>query len=472
MRITEVDQKVTQIQLDTLEKALDKVFSRVGIDVEFTRHFLDRVNDERNVRQITLSELGQLFKKEFIKYGKPIAQLGPDAEAVMKDMSSDINIPFALDWNRDSGMLELVAKTVMRKKNFSTPNKEFPVESRLDENPIIAAVAKILAKKGMKVARNTIRQAMQHLPTGSGPDVLVDLITKGAAVGTGIGAMGRTDESIIMESGSAPGVGPIHRDEIEATLSPLSKELGVDLVKQALGSVGKKQFSGDIDVAIKLETPEDEKAFTEKLQSHPLILYYAKTSVYITKIKIQNYDPNREAFDPRTKESLGIPQGRTGFVQLDFMPGDPDWLKTYYHSPHEEDSNYKGVYRNIMLASIAANFDREDNPERLPDGRPIESKRYMWSSNGLSRISRTPKPKANGEGYTKANINKIIAGPWYSGDEIAQQLNLGSSKDLNSFETLLTAIKNNYSEDLVKRIIDDFSNNNQIKQMGLPNEIK
>ena len=123
MRITEVDQKVTQIQLDTLEKALDKVFSRVGIDVEFTRHFLDRVNDERNVRQITLSELGQLFKKEFIKYGKPIAQLGPDAEAVMKDMSSDINIPFALDWNRDSGMLELVAKTVMRKKNFSTPNK-------------------------------------------------------------------------------------------------------------------------------------------------------------------------------------------------------------------------------------------------------------------------------------------------------------------------------------------------------------
>jgi hypothetical protein len=133
MRITEVDQAVTQPQLDALEKVLDRVFAQLGIDVEFTRHFLDRINDERNIRQITLSELGQLFKKEFMKWGKPIARLGPDAEAVMKDLSSDINIPFALNWNKGSGMLELVAKTIMRKKNFRTPNQEFPVESVIEE---------------------------------------------------------------------------------------------------------------------------------------------------------------------------------------------------------------------------------------------------------------------------------------------------------------------------------------------------
>lgn len=132
MRITEVDAPVTQPQLDALEKVLDRVFAQLGIDVEFTRHFLDRVNDERNIKQITLSELGQLFKKEFMKWGKPIARLGPDAEAVMKDLSSDINIPFALNWNKGSGMLELVAKTVMRKKNFRTPNQEFPVESVME----------------------------------------------------------------------------------------------------------------------------------------------------------------------------------------------------------------------------------------------------------------------------------------------------------------------------------------------------
>ena len=129
MKINELDKNagVTQQQLDALENVLDRVFGNVGIDVEFTRHFLDRVNDVRNVKPISIKELGMLFKKEFVKYGKPIAQLGPDAEAVMKDLSSDINIPFALNWNGEE--LELVAKTVMRKKNFKSSNKEFAVES-------------------------------------------------------------------------------------------------------------------------------------------------------------------------------------------------------------------------------------------------------------------------------------------------------------------------------------------------------
>tara|TARA_Y100000389_G_C17423488_1_gene498141 strand:- start:402 stop:1169 length:768 start_codon:yes stop_codon:yes gene_type:complete len=124
--------EITQVQLNALENALDKIFGKVGIDVEFTRHFIDRVNDERNVRQITLRELGQLFAKTYQKYGKPIAQLGPDAEAVLKDMASDINVPFALEWNSRTQMLELIAKTVMRKKNFHTPDKEFAVEARKD----------------------------------------------------------------------------------------------------------------------------------------------------------------------------------------------------------------------------------------------------------------------------------------------------------------------------------------------------
>ena len=118
---------VTQPQLNALEKAVDNVFRRIGIDVEFTRHFLDRANDERNGKPITIRELGRLFAKEYKRWGKPIAQMGPDTEAVMKDLESDINIPFALRWNGKE--LELIAKTVMRKKNFSTSNKQFPVEN-------------------------------------------------------------------------------------------------------------------------------------------------------------------------------------------------------------------------------------------------------------------------------------------------------------------------------------------------------
>ncbi len=123
------NREVTANDLKKLEYYVDKIFSNVGIDVEFTRHFLDRVNDQRNVKQITLPELAVLFRDQYRRWGKKIAQLGPDAEAVMKDMRSDINIPFVLKWNRQNQELELVAKTVMRKPNFRTSNPEFSVET-------------------------------------------------------------------------------------------------------------------------------------------------------------------------------------------------------------------------------------------------------------------------------------------------------------------------------------------------------
>lgn len=160
-----MDQPVTQIQLDALEKALDKVFAQVGIDVEFTRHFLDRVNDERNVRQITIQELAILFKKEFQKYAKPIAQLGPDAQAVLKDLSSDINVPFALVWDSANQELDLIAKTVMRKKDFKTPNKEFAVEQtsifhELSESRMWRQMKQLTGLKMSKVAELMFEQLL------------------------------------------------------------------------------------------------------------------------------------------------------------------------------------------------------------------------------------------------------------------------------------------------------------------------
>ena len=129
VNITDIDSKVTKSSLDALEAHIDNVFNKLGIDVGFTNHFLDRVNDERNGKQITIRELGRLFAKEYKRWGKPIAQMGPDKEAIMKDLESDINIPFVLKWNRKTNQLDLVAKTVMRKKNFKSPDREFPVES-------------------------------------------------------------------------------------------------------------------------------------------------------------------------------------------------------------------------------------------------------------------------------------------------------------------------------------------------------
>ena len=128
MKLNEIDKQLTTDDLEALETFADRIFAKVGIDVEFTRHFLDRVNDERNGKQITASELTRLFKQEYKKWGKPIAKMGPDAEAVMKDLQTDINMPFVLSWDKENEELDLIAKTVMRKPDFKTSNREFTVE--------------------------------------------------------------------------------------------------------------------------------------------------------------------------------------------------------------------------------------------------------------------------------------------------------------------------------------------------------
>ncbi len=114
------EQEITKKDLDGVEKYADRLYKSLGIDVEFTRHFLDRVNDARNKKQITVAELIRLFKQSYKKYGKKIAKLGPDAEAVINDMQTDVNMPFVLKW--DGKELDLIAKTVMRKKDFKTPD--------------------------------------------------------------------------------------------------------------------------------------------------------------------------------------------------------------------------------------------------------------------------------------------------------------------------------------------------------------
>jgi len=147
------EKEIKKSDLDQVEKYADRLFASLGIDVEFTRHFLDRVNDKRNVKQITPAELTRLFKQSFKKHGKKIAQLGPDAEAVINDMKTDINMPFVL--NLKGGELELVAKTVMRKKDFKTSGPKMSFENFINEKRAKQAVAggkvqKLVTAHGLK----------------------------------------------------------------------------------------------------------------------------------------------------------------------------------------------------------------------------------------------------------------------------------------------------------------------------------
>jgi len=116
-----LQEKVTQKQISDLEKFADRILKKFDIDVSFTKHFVDRVNDSRNDPDITIAELQKLFKKIEKHKGKRIKELVGD-EAVLKDLQSELNLPVAIKMKKD-GEIEIINKTIMRKKNFATSSK-------------------------------------------------------------------------------------------------------------------------------------------------------------------------------------------------------------------------------------------------------------------------------------------------------------------------------------------------------------
>jgi len=150
-----IKEEITKPQLDSIEKYADGLFNKLGIDIEFTRHFLDRVNDERNVKPISVPELVGMFKRLHRKHGKPLSKVDDDFNAVVKDFNSNINIPFAINVTDDD--IEMYAKTVMRKKDFktSTPvialneNASYTKDINLIEK--LAQLTQHMLDKGMNI---------------------------------------------------------------------------------------------------------------------------------------------------------------------------------------------------------------------------------------------------------------------------------------------------------------------------------
>lgn len=118
----EKNEKITFSDLKKLEDYLDEVFGTIGIDITFSSHFSERMNDPRNVEQITINEIKNIFKEVFKNYRDVISSKKDEFEAVIKSVSTKINLPFVLVYDYNNNELELVAKTVMRKKDFKTSN--------------------------------------------------------------------------------------------------------------------------------------------------------------------------------------------------------------------------------------------------------------------------------------------------------------------------------------------------------------
>lgn len=109
-------------QIKEFEKFVDRMFEKFGIDFNFTKHFADRMSDERNDPCITMKELAMFITKIYKNQGKSLKGVS-GAEAVVKDLQTDLNIPVAVSYDSKNDEFDVVMKTIMRKKNFKTPNK-------------------------------------------------------------------------------------------------------------------------------------------------------------------------------------------------------------------------------------------------------------------------------------------------------------------------------------------------------------
>lgn len=116
------EETITADQMRRFEAKVDEIFKKFKIDFDFTKHFGERMNDERNKPLISLKDLSDTIKKIYAKHGNPLkGQVG--AEAVVRDVQNDLNIPVAVKYDERNDEIDVVAKTIMRKRNFATPNE-------------------------------------------------------------------------------------------------------------------------------------------------------------------------------------------------------------------------------------------------------------------------------------------------------------------------------------------------------------
>ena len=100
-------------EVNTLELQLDNMFRSLGLDVEFSRHFVQRIlgrDSDISIDDVThaFSELKKKYKKRLLS-----AKKKPGYEAVLKDFSKDLNVVFGIKGD------ELTNITIMKKD----PNK-------------------------------------------------------------------------------------------------------------------------------------------------------------------------------------------------------------------------------------------------------------------------------------------------------------------------------------------------------------
>jgi len=114
---------ITRQELAQIENTIDAFFKKYGININFqgsSTHFIDRLNDPRNESPIYMDELIDLFRDLSDEYGDQIAQQLQQNKpgAIESDYQFDvpIHMPFLLQFNHRTKMIDLIPKTIKKQK--------------------------------------------------------------------------------------------------------------------------------------------------------------------------------------------------------------------------------------------------------------------------------------------------------------------------------------------------------------------
>ncbi len=254
-------------------------------------------------------------------------------------------------------------------------------------------------------------------------------------------------KEFIKEGGGAVGdVDRINQENVEATLKAIStkiikplkitnKDIGV------LGSTGKRKpggSSGDIDIAIDANKVLRANAIQIADELFDFIAGKAKK---VSNTVVSNKGTGVISLQFPISNTDGKQKNKK--VQLDLMIVDNlDLAKFNFWSPHEEQSKWKGIYRNIILSSMASVMDFEvlekgydENDVEVPT---LFKRNFIDLKRGLmrglqTRIGKSGKLFAKGRKQTletkvlenqPEGIIKAILGPAFT------------VRDAESFESL------------------------------------
>ena len=239
----------------------------------------------------------------------------------------------------------------------------------------------------------------------------------------------------------------IHNYDITDTLSYVSEITGISkdkLMKNTLGSAYKSDSSGDIDIAI-----DDSEMGYEELRD------YLKTSydwVHPSEgFKILNL---LVPIQGKHSKKILSDEDFNGYVQVDLMFGNPQWMKFSYFSPGKK-SKYKGIYRTGLIRVVT--MVKTEFAEYDDDGSLLAKVgAVLDNSYGLMMQKRLRRNRKDGKGLVKS-MSKVDDAEWNKNypetdikasdindpDEAAAFLfgNGVKAKDLNTFEQVRTLVK-------------------------------